>query len=107
MFEVWKHGNWTLPSVCLLEMDLPSVCKICAFSPEKNLSKGRFFTYLEDPGMTEMFFLTDEKRVKVRGPFFYASIRKLVRKIGNKKRLGWMSGTLVPQHHLGMLSVGW
>ena len=32
MFEVWKHGNWTLPSVCLLEMDLPSVCKICAFS---------------------------------------------------------------------------
>ena len=28
------------------------------------------FLHIWNPGMTEMFFLTDEKRVKVRGPFF-------------------------------------
>ena len=27
------------------------MCKICAFSPEKNLAKGRTFTYMEDPGI--------------------------------------------------------
>ena len=35
-------------------LDLPFVCKICAFSPKKTLPKGRNFTYLEDPGIPYM-----------------------------------------------------
>ena len=32
-------------------LDLPFVCKICAEIHQKNLPKGRNFTYLEDPGI--------------------------------------------------------
>ena len=38
-------------------LDLPFACKHCAEIHPKNLSKGRFFTYLEDPGRCIFTFI--------------------------------------------------
>ena len=40
-------------------LDLPVVCKICAFfHPQKPTNLGRNFTYLEDPGMIYLMYIT-------------------------------------------------
>ena len=42
-----------------LYLDLPFVCKICAeIHPKKPSISGRNFTYLEDPGISAVFFIT-------------------------------------------------
>ncbi len=72
--KVGRPSNWDKQkSAHFLEgyLDLPFVCKICAKNHQKNLPKGRNFTYLEDPGITYLHqpkFTQAEMQTKVRYP---------------------------------------
>ena len=63
--------------VLIAYLDLPVVCRICAFSPQKKPTpKGRNFTYLEDPGIVSW-------NVRLRGQAVFW--RRFFRKISRRR----------------------